>query len=255
MGTRGVAAEIGQRCGNGAVALKYLKNHREVYIPVAGGPVQQRPAINVLNLLAGAQADDQARDVCVPGGLPERPLASLSAPSLMSCNVKNRSCFNQRADHIEVAVHCRTVQWYHSISTMRSEFCACSEENLPGIEDTANTVRPRRGPDAKPVYKMWYTRFREDHPELQKTVLKAAEMSRESWETGSITDLKQWFKQLTRPSETVRSTPLSAGRQTKPALWSVACESAYNASPYVQGGRLVPRFSTLPTAEPVPLSL
>lgn len=65
------------------------------------------------------------------------------------------------------------------------------------IEDAANTLRLRRDPEAKPVSRMWYPRFREDHPELEKAFLKAAEKSRESWEAGSLADLKEWFKQLT----------------------------------------------------------
>ncbi|KAJ3454457.1 hypothetical protein MRS44_018351 [Fusarium solani] len=69
------------------------------------------------------------------------------------------------------------------------------------IEDAANTLRRRRDPEAKPVSKMWYPRFREDHPELQKTFLKAVEKSRESWEAGGITDLKSWFERL---AETIR---------------------------------------------------
>ncbi|KAI8410936.1 hypothetical protein FOFC_07530 [Fusarium oxysporum] len=65
------------------------------------------------------------------------------------------------------------------------------------IEDAANTLRLRRDPEAKPVSRMWYPRFREDHPELEKAFLKASEKSRESWEAGGLADLKEWFKQLT----------------------------------------------------------
>jgi hypothetical protein len=65
------------------------------------------------------------------------------------------------------------------------------------IEDAANTLRRRRDPEAKAVGKSWYATFREDHPELQKTFLKAVDKSRESWEAGGITDLKEWFKRLT----------------------------------------------------------
>ncbi|KAL6365686.1 hypothetical protein LRP88_01687 [Fusarium phalaenopsidis] len=46
------------------------------------------------------------------------------------------------------------------------------------IEDAANTLRRRRDPEAKPVGKSWYATFREDHPELQKTFLKAVDKSR-----------------------------------------------------------------------------
>lgn len=69
--------------------------------------------------------------------------------------------------------------------------------NKPEIEDAANTLRLRRDPLAKPVSKMWYPRFVQDHPELRKTFLKAVENSRESWEAGGIDDLKTFFSQLT----------------------------------------------------------
>jgi hypothetical protein len=75
------------------------------------------------------------------------------------------------------------------------------------IEDAANTLRRRRDPEAKPVSKMWYPRFREDHPELQKTFLKAVDKSRESWEASSITDLKEWFERLT---EAIRNFNIGA---------------------------------------------
>ncbi|KAJ3455081.1 hypothetical protein MRS44_013681 [Fusarium solani] len=71
----------------------------------------------------------------------------------------------------------------------------------PEIEDAATTLRQRRNPDADPVNKMWYSRFRNDHPELEQAFLKAAEQSRESWEAGGLHDLQQWFKHLT---ETIR---------------------------------------------------
>ncbi|KAJ4215598.1 hypothetical protein NW757_14890 [Fusarium falciforme] len=48
----------------------------------------------------------------------------------------------------------------------------------PEIEDAATTLRQRRNPDADPVSKMWYARFRDDHPELEQAFLKAAEQSR-----------------------------------------------------------------------------
>ncbi|KAG7408735.1 hypothetical protein Forpe1208_v012163 [Fusarium oxysporum f. sp. rapae] len=77
----------------------------------------------------------------------------------------------------------------------------------PEIEDAATTLRQRRNPDADPVSKMWYSRFRDDHPELEQAFLKAAEQSRESWEAGGLHDLQQWFKHLT---ETIRSYKIGA---------------------------------------------
>lgn len=77
----------------------------------------------------------------------------------------------------------------------------------PEIEDAATTLLQRRNPDARPVSKMWYTRFRGDHPELEQAFLKATEQSRESWEAGGLHDLKQWFKQL---AEAIRSHNINA---------------------------------------------
>ena len=79
----------------------------------------------------------------------------------------------------------------------------------PELEDAATTLRQRRNPDADPVSKMWYARFRDDHPELEQAFLKAAEQSRESWEAGGLDDLKQWFKNLT---ETIRSHNIGASK-------------------------------------------
>ncbi|RKK65555.1 hypothetical protein BFJ69_g16180 [Fusarium oxysporum] len=44
---------------------------------------------------------------------------------------------------------------------------------------------------------MWYRRFCDDHPELRRAFLKAAEKSRKSWEAGGISDTKEWFERLT----------------------------------------------------------
>ncbi|UPK95062.1 hypothetical protein LCI18_005997 [Fusarium solani-melongenae] len=77
----------------------------------------------------------------------------------------------------------------------------------PEIEDAANTLRLRRDPESKPVGHSWYARWCEDHPELGKTIFKAVEKSRESWEAGGITDLKNWFEQL---AETVRTFRIGA---------------------------------------------
>jgi hypothetical protein len=85
----------------------------------------------------------------------------------------------------------------------RSGFPASKAE----IEDAATTLRQRRNPDADPVNKMWYSRFRTDYPELEQAFLKAAEQSRESWEAGGLYDLQQWFKSLT---ETIRSYKIGA---------------------------------------------
>ncbi|KAG4275408.1 hypothetical protein FPRO04_14394 [Fusarium proliferatum] len=82
-----------------------------------------------------------------------------------------------------------------------------SPASKPEIEDAANTLRRRRDPEAKPVGHYWYSRFCKDHPELQKTFFKAVEKSRESWEAGGITDLKNWSEQL---ADTIRSFRIGA---------------------------------------------
>ncbi|CAF3496705.1 unnamed protein product [Fusarium graminearum] len=64
------------------------------------------------------------------------------------------------------------------------------------IEDAALTLRRRRDPDARPVSKMWYSRFRDDHPELAKSVLKSREASRAEYEEGGVDDTKEWFQRL-----------------------------------------------------------
>ncbi|KAG7408017.1 hypothetical protein Forpi1262_v018124 [Fusarium oxysporum f. sp. raphani] len=75
----------------------------------------------------------------------------------------------------------------------RSGLPACKGE----VEDAANTLRLRRNPDAQPVSRMWYRRFRDDHPELDKSILKSLDKSREAWEVAGIDDVKEWFKRLT----------------------------------------------------------
>ncbi|KAI8411395.1 hypothetical protein FOFC_07989 [Fusarium oxysporum] len=65
------------------------------------------------------------------------------------------------------------------------------------VEDAANTLRRRRDPDAKPVSKMWYPRFLDDHPELDKSILKAKEAVRVEYEEAGVEETKQWFQRLT----------------------------------------------------------
>ncbi|OBS15817.1 hypothetical protein FPOA_13410 [Fusarium poae] len=74
----------------------------------------------------------------------------------------------------------------------RSGLPACKGE----VEDAANTLRLRRNPDAQPVSRIWYRRFRDDHPELDKSILKSLDKSREAWEVAGIDDVKEWFKRL-----------------------------------------------------------
>jgi hypothetical protein len=62
--------------------------------------------------------------------------------------------------------------------------------------DAVNTIRSRRDADAKPVGKMWYRRFRDDHPELDISILKAKEAARYKYEEADVEETKQWFKRL-----------------------------------------------------------
>ncbi|OBS17414.1 hypothetical protein FPOA_12063 [Fusarium poae] len=64
------------------------------------------------------------------------------------------------------------------------------------IEDAANTLRRRRDPEAEPLSKMWYSRFQDNHPELQKSILKAREVSRAEYEAAGIEETKEWFQRL-----------------------------------------------------------
>ncbi|RKK90484.1 hypothetical protein BFJ68_g16437 [Fusarium oxysporum] len=44
---------------------------------------------------------------------------------------------------------------------------------------------------------MWYRRFRDDHPELDKSILKAKEAARMEYEEAGVEETKQWFQRLT----------------------------------------------------------
>ncbi|KAF6518245.1 hypothetical protein HZS61_002323 [Fusarium oxysporum f. sp. conglutinans] len=64
------------------------------------------------------------------------------------------------------------------------------------IEDAANTIRSRRDPHAQPVSRMSYRRFRDDHPELDTSILKSKEAARYEYEEAGVEETKQWFKRL-----------------------------------------------------------
>ncbi|RKK63891.1 hypothetical protein BFJ69_g16819 [Fusarium oxysporum] len=64
------------------------------------------------------------------------------------------------------------------------------------IEDAANTIRSRRNPHAQPVSRMWYRRFRDDHPGLDTSILKSKEAARYEYEEAGVEETKQWFKRL-----------------------------------------------------------
>ncbi|KAI8413469.1 hypothetical protein FOFC_06747 [Fusarium oxysporum] len=65
------------------------------------------------------------------------------------------------------------------------------------VEDAANTLRRRRDPEARPVSRMWYRRFCDDHPELDKSILKAKEAARVEYEEAGVEETKKWFQRLT----------------------------------------------------------
>ncbi|KAI7771374.1 hypothetical protein LZL87_013873 [Fusarium oxysporum] len=64
------------------------------------------------------------------------------------------------------------------------------------IEDAVNIIRSRRDPDAVPIGRMWYRRFREDHPELDTSILKTKKAARFEYEEAGIDEAKQWFQRL-----------------------------------------------------------
>jgi hypothetical protein len=59
------------------------------------------------------------------------------------------------------------------------------------VEDAGLTLRCRRDPDAKHINKMWYSRFRDNHPELDKSILKAKEAARVEYEEAGVEETKQ----------------------------------------------------------------
>jgi hypothetical protein len=75
------------------------------------------------------------------------------------------------------------------------------------VEDAANTLRRRRDPEARPVSRMWYRRFCDDHPELDKSILKAKEAARVEYEEAGVEETKQWFQRL---SEVITNYELGA---------------------------------------------
>jgi hypothetical protein len=41
---------------------------------------------------------------------------------------------------------------------------------------------------------MWYRRFRDDHPELDISILKSKEAACYKYEEAGVEEMKQWFK-------------------------------------------------------------
>uniref|UniRef100_A0A0D2XR81 HTH CENPB-type domain-containing protein n=1 Tax=Fusarium oxysporum (strain Fo5176) TaxID=660025 RepID=A0A0D2XR81_FUSOF len=44
---------------------------------------------------------------------------------------------------------------------------------------------------------MWYRRFCDNHPELDKSILKAKEAARVEYKEAGVEETKQWFQRLT----------------------------------------------------------
>jgi hypothetical protein len=65
------------------------------------------------------------------------------------------------------------------------------------VEDIANMLRRRRDPEARPVSRMWYRRFCDDHPELDKSILKAKEAACVEYKEAGVEETKQWFQRFT----------------------------------------------------------
>lgn len=90
------------------------------------------------------------------------------------------------------------------------------------VEDAANTLRRQRDPEATPLSKFWYTEFRQDHPQLRHTFLKAIEKSRKSFEASGIADVVTFFKDLEELVKTHRLGPSETWNKDKAGL-RLAC--------------------------------
>jgi DDE superfamily endonuclease len=60
----------------------------------------------------------------------------------------------------------------------------------------ANDLRRRRDPEIGDLGKMWYSRWLLDHPEVQKTHIKAIKKSRKSFEASNVENLMTFFDNL-----------------------------------------------------------
>ncbi|KAJ4175517.1 hypothetical protein NW759_17768 [Fusarium solani] len=78
------------------------------------------------------------------------------------------------------------------ILTQKTGFPATRGE----VEDAANSLRRKRDPKAADLSRMWYPRWRQDHPELEKATLMTIDSSRESWAVGGVDDVNLFFDRL-----------------------------------------------------------
>lgn len=62
------------------------------------------------------------------------------------------------------------------------------------VEEAAMEIRSRQGVENVNFSKHWYRRFRERHPELKKTFIKAVDKSRKSFEASDIEDVIAYFE-------------------------------------------------------------
>ncbi|KJZ67993.1 hypothetical protein HIM_09030 [Hirsutella minnesotensis 3608] len=75
------------------------------------------------------------------------------------------------------------------------------------LEAAANAIRQRRDPSSSPVSQNWLAGWRQSHPEVRKTYLKAVERARKSFEEQSIEEVKAFFSNL---EETVKKFRIGA---------------------------------------------
>ena len=66
----------------------------------------------------------------------------------------------------------------------------------PQLVAAANDLRRRRDPDARELGKNWYSQWLLDHPEVQKSYIKAIEKARKSFEASSVENLMTFFDNL-----------------------------------------------------------
>lgn len=68
------------------------------------------------------------------------------------------------------------------------------------------------------ISKMWYSLFRDDHPELDKSILKAKEAACVEYEEAGVEETSSGSNDLLKLLPTTESVPLSVGMLTKQAL-------------------------------------
>ncbi|XP_044716504.1 DDE superfamily endonuclease domain-containing protein [Hirsutella rhossiliensis] len=75
------------------------------------------------------------------------------------------------------------------------------------LEAAANTIRQRRDPSSRPMSQNWLAGWRQSHPEVKKTYLKAVERARKSFEAQSVEEVNDFFSNL---DETIKKFRIGA---------------------------------------------